>query len=156
MHATKCGELAKEIRLEAQLEERISKRLKKFNHYNILKIAEILEKSSHQKRELAERLKAQARLDDLCIYMVEIERKISKKGRRKIYSYWYASWREGNKVRNCYIGSPNDMNHQRALEKARILKAKSLGIDLNSLTHSGANILDEKNIMKIFYPLFVA
>jgi len=122
MHATKRGELAK--------------RLKKFNHYNILKIAEILEKSSHQKRELAKRLKAQARLDDLCIYMVEIERKINKRGRRKIYSYWYASWREGNKVRNCYIGSPNDMNYQRALEKARILKAKSLGIDLNKLTLS--------------------
>lgn len=141
MHTTKYGKLAREIKQEAQLEARISERLKKSNHSNILKIAEILEKSSHQKQEFAKKLKSQARLDDLCIYMVKIERKISKKGRRKIYSYWYASWREGDKVKNCYIGSPNDIDYQGALEKARNLKAKSLGIDLNSLNILPANIL---------------
>lgn len=129
MHTTKCGKLAKEMKLEAQLEGRISKELKKTNQRNILKIAEILGESSRQKQEFAKKLKAQARLDDLCVYLVKIERKISKKGRKKIYCYWYASWREENKVKNYYIGSPNDMDYQGALEKARIQKAKSLGID---------------------------
>lgn len=133
MHATRSGKLAKEIRQEAQIEYTISKKLKKLNHEYASKIAEALEISSHQKQELVKRLKVQARLDDLCIYKVETERRISKRGRRKIYSYWYASWRVGDKVRNCYIGSPNAMNYHSALEKARILKAESLGIDLNLL-----------------------
>jgi hypothetical protein len=134
MHDTESGRLARNMRQEALFEDKLSKRLKKFNHNDTVKIADNLEKSSLQKKELANKLKAQARLDDLRIYKIEIERKTSKRGKRKIYGYWYASWREGNKVRNCYLGSPNNMDHQRALEKARILKAESLGIDLRSLS----------------------
>lgn len=56
--------------------------------------------------------------------------KTVRKGETKTYSYWYASWRVDTKVRNVYVGSVNKMSQKEALNKARKLKAKDLGINL--------------------------
>ncbi|MDD3564680.1 MAG: hypothetical protein PHN90_03295 [Methanothrix sp.] len=40
--------------------------------------------------------------------------------------YWYASWREGNKVKNLYLGYTRKMDKKAAMAKARKLKAEAL------------------------------
>jgi len=47
----------------------------------------------------------------------------------KTYHYWIASWREGEKVRNVHLGSCKKLNAEAALQKARAMKAKALGIE---------------------------
>ena len=51
--------------------------------------------------------------------------KTTKKGSRT-YTYWMASWREGNKVRNVHLGSCRKMDHSVALLKAQKMKAEAL------------------------------
>jgi hypothetical protein len=41
--------------------------------------------------------------------------------------YWYASWREGDKVKNLYLGYTRKMDKKAAMAKARKLKAEELG-----------------------------
>ena len=48
----------------------------------------------------------------------------------KTYTYWMASWREGDKVRNVHLGSCQKMDLPSATEKARSLKAKALAAKL--------------------------
>jgi hypothetical protein len=74
----------------------------------------------------AEDLKDAPRLEDLHLWKMEKEFD-SKKGRKK-YEYWMASWRRGSKVHNQYLGTCKKMDRQTALEKARGIKAKDLGI----------------------------
>jgi hypothetical protein len=42
-----------------------------------------------------------------------------------------ASWREGGKVRNVHLGSCRKVDHVEALQKARKMKAKAIGISEN-------------------------
>ena len=86
------------------------------------------EREAARLREMADGMKGQARLENLDIYQVEKE-KLTKKGEARIYTYWHASWREGEKVRNVYLGSIAKLTREEALEKARELKAEALGID---------------------------
>jgi hypothetical protein len=53
--------------------------------------------------------------------------KNSKKGPKK-YTYWVASWREGDKVRNVHLGSCMKLSRADAIQKARKLKAEALGL----------------------------
>jgi hypothetical protein len=53
--------------------------------------------------------------------------KQSRKGSRT-YSYWMASWREGGKTRNVYLGSAGKMDAAEARQKARAMKAEALGM----------------------------
>jgi hypothetical protein len=53
--------------------------------------------------------------------------KESKKG-SKIYTYWMASWREGDKMRNVHLGSARKMGAEEARQKARKMKAEALGM----------------------------
>ena len=46
----------------------------------------------------------------------------------KTYSYWMASWREGNKTRNVHLGSARKMDAEAARQKARKMKAEALGM----------------------------
>jgi hypothetical protein len=46
----------------------------------------------------------------------------------KTYTYWMASWREGDKVHNVHLGSCKKMSQVEATEKARAMKAKALRI----------------------------
>jgi hypothetical protein len=78
----------------------------------------------------AGKLKPRARLEDLSVYKIE---KKGKKGKTK--EYWHATWRNGHKVCNFYIGSCKKLTKEQALQKARKMKAKSLGIALTSVTH---------------------
>lgn len=93
------------------------------------KLARRLRRSSSETNESIETLKLRARLEDLNVYNVKMEKAV-KKRKTKIYTYWYASWRDGKKVKNVYIGSTNMMDYYEALDKARRLKATFLGIDL--------------------------
>jgi hypothetical protein len=47
----------------------------------------------------------------------------------KTYQYWIVSWREGDKVRNVHLGCCKKMSQADALQKAREIKAKALGIE---------------------------
>jgi hypothetical protein len=73
-------------------------------------------------------LKDQARLEDLHLWRMTKTRD-SRKGIKK-YEYWMASWREGSKVRNVYLGSCKKRDYQSALNLARQIKAAALGINL--------------------------
>jgi predicted Zn-ribbon and HTH transcriptional regulator len=62
------------------------------------------------------------RLEDLHPWVME-----KVKG-GKIYHYWMASWREGDKVRNVHLGSCKRLDANAALQKARAIKAEALGV----------------------------
>ena len=51
--------------------------------------------------------------------------KESRKG-SKTYTYWMASWREGNKTRNVHLRSARKMDAEAARQKAREKKAEVL------------------------------
>jgi hypothetical protein len=51
--------------------------------------------------------------------------KESKKG-CKTYTYWMASWREGDRTRNVHLGSARKMDAEAARQKARERKAEAL------------------------------
>ena len=53
--------------------------------------------------------------------------KAGKKG-TQIYTYWMASWSEGDRTRNVHLGSCKKLDEETALQKARRLKAEALGI----------------------------
>jgi DNA-directed RNA polymerase subunit RPC12/RpoP len=44
----------------------------------------------------------------------------------KVYHYWMASWREGDKVRNVHLGSCKKLDAEAALQKARAMKTEAL------------------------------
>ena len=50
----------------------------------------------------------------------------------RTYTYWMASWREGNKVRNVHLGSVKNIDAEAARQKARELKATALGLQSSS------------------------
>ena len=53
--------------------------------------------------------------------------KTTKKG-KTTYGYWMASWREGDRVRNVNIGSCAKMDAEADMQKARNIKAETLGM----------------------------
>jgi hypothetical protein len=53
--------------------------------------------------------------------------KKSRKGSRT-YTYWIASWHEGDKTRNVHLGSARKMDAETARRKARERKAEALGM----------------------------
>jgi hypothetical protein len=48
-----------------------------------------------------------------------------------------ASWREGGKLRNVYLGSSQRMSREEAQEKARALKREALGLSPIAPTANG-------------------
>lgn len=74
----------------------------------------------------AESMKRLMRLEDLTVWQMNKDKE-TKKG-RKTYTYWMASWREGDKVRNVHLGSSNKMDAEAARQKASRLKAEALGL----------------------------
>jgi hypothetical protein len=74
----------------------------------------------------AEDLWGAARLEALTVYLGQVE-KITAKG-PKTYEYYFASWKDGDKVVNKYIGSPRKMTRETATAKARKLKAEALEV----------------------------
>ena len=74
----------------------------------------------------AEALKDKAKLEDLHVWEMGKEKR-TKKG-SKTYTYWMASWREGDKVRNVHLGSSRKLDAEAARQKAQKMKAKALGL----------------------------
>ena len=128
MHKTSAGEKRKALKRKA-LE--LAKDAKV-----VMKAAKSLPEASKKARELqsdadqalaeSEELKPQARLEDLHLWQME-KIKSTKKGSKK-YTYWMATWREGGKTRNVYLGSSRKMDAQAALKKARGMKAEALSL----------------------------
>ena len=56
--------------------------------------------------------------------------KATTKGEARTYTYWHASWWEGDRARNVYLGSTVKLSEEAALAKARKMKADALGLDL--------------------------
>jgi len=74
----------------------------------------------------AQALRLEARLEDLQVWEQK-KVKDTKKG-AKTYTYFMASWREGKKIRNVYLGSSQKISRDQAQEQARALKRTALGI----------------------------
>ena len=74
----------------------------------------------------ADQLWNAARLEALTVYQGSIAKK-TKRG-ETTYTYWYASWRDGDKVKNVHLGSARKMDQAAATAKARKLKAVGLGL----------------------------
>ncbi|HON36353.1 MAG TPA: hypothetical protein PLY52_08615 [Methanothrix sp.] len=128
MHKTAAGEKRKALKTEALEQERDARAAMKAAE--ILsdargKALEMVSRADELKAE-AEALQGAARLEDLTLWQME-KAKTTKKG-SKIYLYWMASWREGDKVRNVHLGSCRKVDYETALQKARRLKAEALAI----------------------------
>jgi hypothetical protein len=74
----------------------------------------------------ARELERAARLEDLAVWKDCIVKE-TKKGEKK-YGRWLAGWREGGKVHKIYLGSCLKTSREEALQKAKRMKAKALGI----------------------------
>jgi len=82
--------------------------------------------SARLQRE-ADALQDEARLQDLTV-REEALVKTNKKGEKREYPRWVASWREDGRYRKAYLGSCKKMSRAEALQKARRMKAEALGI----------------------------
>jgi hypothetical protein len=72
--------------------------------------------------------RAHAEAEGLTVWVMEKTKSI-KKG-SKTYTYWMASWREGEKVLNVHLGSCAKMGAEEARKKAVRMKAAALTIKL--------------------------
>jgi hypothetical protein len=78
-------------------------------------------------RKQARELAGHARLEDLTVRQEPLVKR-TKKGERREYHRWVASWREGGRYRKVYLGSCRKLSHEDALRKARRMKAEGLGV----------------------------
>jgi hypothetical protein len=79
--------------------------------------------------------KLEARLEDLQVWE---QRKVKEsKAGPKTYTYFMASWREGGRLRNIYLGSSRKMSREQAQERARALKKEALGLSPIAPPESG-------------------
>jgi hypothetical protein len=126
MHRTNTGEQRKALKREARELEKDARTLA--NIRQMVPAARIRQDEADRLKAEAEALKDQARLEDLHLWEME-KVKATKKG-SKTYTYWMASWREGDKTRNVHLGSCGKISQTEALQKARAMKAEALAIDL--------------------------
>lgn len=128
MHKTTAGEKRKALKAEALELARGAKAAMKASRtlQEARKKARTLEDLADCLQAEAEALKGAARLEDLHLWQMQ-KAKTTKKG-KTTYGYWMASWREGDKVRNVHIGSCQTLDEEAALQKARKIKAETLGL----------------------------
>jgi regulator of replication initiation timing len=127
MHKTEAGEKRKSLKRTALELEKEVKALQ--NIQQMRPAARTRQNEANRLKAEAEALKDKARLEDLHVWELEKE-KHTKKG-SKTYTYWMASWREGNKVRNVHLGSSRKLDAEAARQKAQKMKAKALAIKLS-------------------------
>jgi len=127
MHKTETGEKIKAMKTEAARAEMEATTLAKVRGLEAGAVER--EEEARRLRSEAEDLRPKARLEDLSVYQVE-KVKPSAKGESKTYKYWYASWWEGDRAQNVYLGSVAKLSEEAALAKARKMKAEALGLDL--------------------------
>jgi len=128
MHKTAAGERRKALKKEAQELARRAKAQKeaaatvRAARVTIQNLQALVDKRLSQ----AQALRLEARLEDLSIWE---QRKVrTSKNGSKAYTYFMASWREGGKTRNVYLGSSQKMSREEAQEKARAMKREALGL----------------------------
>ena len=109
MHRTPSGDRRQALQKEARELARDARALQKAARAPAARReAERLQGEADAALAEAEALKLQARLEDLTVWKME-KVKQSRKG-SKTYSYWMASWREGNKTRNVHLGEEGGSN----------------------------------------------
>jgi len=128
MHKTAAGERAKALKKEAQdLARRAKAQKEAAATMRAAKVTVMNLQSMASKRlTQAQALRLEARLEDLHVWELK-KVKDTKKG-AKAYTYFMATWREGGKLRNVYLGSSQRMSREEAQEKARALKREALGL----------------------------
>jgi regulator of replication initiation timing len=125
MHKTEAGEQRKSLKWAALELEKEVKALQ-----NIQQMSPAVRSRQDEANRLkaeAEALKDKARLEDLHIWQMKKVKRTTKKDSRN-YTYWMASWREGNSVRNVHLGSVRKIDEATARLKAQKMKADSLGL----------------------------
>ena len=127
MHKTKAGEQRKELKRAAMELEKEVKTLASVKQMN--PAAWTRQDEADRLKAEAEALKDKARLEDLHLWQMKKTKRTGKKD-SKTYTYWMASWREGNKVRNVHLGSSRKFDAEAARQKAQKMKAESLTIKL--------------------------
>ena len=128
MHKTRVGEKRKSLKKQAAELTNDAKAASKASRImpNAQIEAQKLLDAANDLLKEAEAMKLQERLEDLTVYQINKDKE-TKKG-TKTYTYWMASWREGNKVRNVHLGSSRKMDAEAAKQKAKKLKAEALGL----------------------------
>jgi len=124
MHKTEAGEKRKGLKRTALELEKEVKALQ--NIRQMRPAARTRQNEADRLKAEAETLKDKARLEDLNVWEMEKEKR-TKKG-SQAYTYWKASWREGDKVRNVHLGSSRKLDAEAAKQKAQKMKAEALGI----------------------------
>jgi hypothetical protein len=92
--------------------------------------AQTLEKDAQYNLATAQGLKAQARLEDLSLWVME-KTYPGRKG-TTINQYWMASWREGKTVHNVHLGSCKKVSAEEARAKAHKLKAQAMDLPVSN------------------------
>ena len=128
MHKTAAGERAKALKKEAQELARRAKTQKEAAA--TMRAARVtvmnLQSMAAKRLSQAQAQRLEARLEDLHVWEQK-KVKNTKKG-AKAYTYYLASWREGGKLKNVYLGSSQRMSREEAQERARALKREALGL----------------------------
>jgi uncharacterized protein YigA (DUF484 family) len=137
MHRTAAGERAKALKKEAQDLARRAKAQKEAAA--TIRAARVtvmnLQSMAAKRLSQAQAQKLEARLEDLQVWE---QRKVKEsKAGPKAYTYYLASWREGGKLRNVYLGSSHKMSREEAQEKAKALKREALGLSRIAPPESG-------------------
>jgi hypothetical protein len=124
VHDTPARRKARELRVEArelEQEAAILAGIRETEELGAIKANRAMEL-----RTAAIALNQSARLEDITVRQSPITKPTTKGDR--IYYRWVCSWQEGNKTQTEYLGSCKKMGQVEALQKAKMLKAKALGI----------------------------
>jgi hypothetical protein len=128
MHKTEAGEKAKALKKEAQ--DLASRAKAQKEAAAIMRTARVtvtnLQALADKRLTQAQAQKLEARLEDLQVWE---QRKVKDtKTGAKTYTYFMASWREGKRIRNVYLGSSLKMSLEQAQGKAKAMKREALGL----------------------------
>ena len=130
MHKTEATKKRASLKQEAKKLEKEVKALAKVGQMG--PAARTRQDEANRLKAEADALKDKARLEDLHIWQMKKKGKSTgKTGTKTTYTYWMASWREGNSVRNVHLGSTKMIDAEKARQKARKIKAEALGYSLS-------------------------
>ena len=125
MHSTDAGKRAKDLKQEAM---KLEKEVKTLGKVGLMgPAARTRQDEANRLKAEAEALKDKARLEDLHLWQMKKTKRTGKKDTRT-YTYWMASWREGDAVRNVHLGSSRKIDAEAARQKAQKMKAEALGL----------------------------
>lgn len=125
VHDTTARRKAREMKKKALELARESRALEGIG--GVVLLAEEKEAEAARQWERSRELQDKARLEDLTVRQEPLVKR-TKKGERTYYR-WVASWREDGKCRHVYLGGCRKMGQPEALQNARAMKAKGLGVE---------------------------